>query len=101
MTDLRTRILFAEQVTRAAREDIDVWHRRLHAAVRRNVSSPVALVSGAAAGFALGRYRAPTSLEKPLTDTLHRMVHLAGTLGGWSLGYDAIMAAMRPRDPRA
>lgn len=99
MNDLRSRIQFAEQATRLARDDIDVWRRCLRGAVRRTVSSPAALLSGTVVGFALGRYRGPQSLEKPLAEKMQRLMHLGGMLGGWSLGYDVIAAALRPRTP--
>ena len=99
MSDLRNRIQLAEQATRMARGDIDVWRRRLRGAVRRTASSPAALLSGTVVGFALGRYRGPKSLEKPLLERMQRLIHLGSMLGGWTLGYDVISAALRPRTP--
>lgn len=97
MDDLRNRIRLAESATHAARIRFRAWRGNLRGAVRRTAAGPVALGSGVALGFALGRYRGPKHLEPPLAARLQRLAHLSGMLGSWSLGFDVVNALLRSR----
>lgn len=99
MKNIRQRIRLAEGATRTARHRMTATQRILRQAVRRKAISPETLLSAFATGFVTARSTRVCRAGPNISKYLHQLARM-GMLGIASLGYEALMSALRSRRAR-